>query len=256
MTGFLAIHSSAIVATTLPDAVVFAVAALIILAGAVGVIVERNPVHSALGLVIALFGVALIFLLLKDDFLAAVQIIVYAGAIVVLFLFVIMFLGVDKREVIVRESLRGQRPLALALVLLAAVGILLLGAGAHYALGASSATGAATSQPGGEVAALGRSVFTTYLLPFEATAALFIIAILGAVVLTKGRGAPSEKRGEDGSAGDEPDDVSMSDGPGSSEDLEIGAGEQEGENGSGGEVGGVSTSVVRAPSATSQEVEE
>ncbi|MCL4433494.1 MAG: NADH-quinone oxidoreductase subunit J [Actinobacteria bacterium] len=256
MTGFLAIHASAMVATTLPDAIVFAVAALIILAGAVGVIVERNPVHSALGLVIALFGVALIFLLLKDDFLAAVQIIVYAGAIVVLFLFVIMFLGVDKREVIARESLRGQRPLALALVLLAAVGILLLGAGAHYALGASAATGTATNQPGGEVAALGRSIFTTYLLPFEATAALFIIAILGAVVLTKGRGTLSQERREDSPAGDEPDDVSMSDGPGSSEDLDVGAGEQVEGSGSAGEVASVSTSVVRVPGATSQEVEE
>ncbi|MHB8262220.1 MAG: NADH-quinone oxidoreductase subunit J family protein [Acidimicrobiales bacterium] len=191
-------------ATTLPDAIVFAVAAFIILAGAIGVIVERNPVHSALGLVIALFGVALIFLLLKDDFLAAVQIIVYAGAIVVLFLFVIMFLGVDKREVIAREPLWGQRPLALVLVLLSAVGILLLGAGAHYALGASSSMGVAANQPGGEVAALGRAVFTTYLLPFEATAALLIIAILGAVVLTKRHHvAGEEQAGEANPDGDD-----------------------------------------------------
>ncbi len=171
--------------TTLPDAIVFAVAAVIIVAGAVGVIVERNPVHSALALVTTLFGTALIFLLLGDDFIAAVQIIVYAGAIVVLFLFVIMFLGVDKKEMIAHEPLKAQRPLALLLVLLAVVGILLLGAGAHYVLGASSSTGVANHQPGGEVAALGRAVFTTYLLPFEATAALLIIAIIGAVVLTK-----------------------------------------------------------------------
>ncbi len=171
--------------TTLPDAIVFAVAAVIIVAGAVGVIVERNPVHSALALVVTLFGTALIFLLLGDDFIAAVQIIVYAGAIVVLFLFVIMFLGVDKKEIIAHEPLKAQRPLALLLVLLAVVGILLLGAGAHYVLGASSSTGVANHQPGGEVAALGRAVFTTYLLPFEATAALLIIAIIGAVVLTK-----------------------------------------------------------------------
>jgi NADH-quinone oxidoreductase subunit J len=158
---------------------------VIVIAGAVGVIVERNPVHSALALVVTLFGTALIFLLLGDDFIAAVQIIVYAGAIVVLFLFVIMFLGVDKKEIIAHEPLKAQRPLALLLVLLAVVGILLLGAGAHYVLGASSSTGVANHQPGGEVAALGRAVFTTYLLPFEATAALLIIAIIGAVVLTK-----------------------------------------------------------------------
>ena len=171
--------------TTLPDAIVFAVAAVIIIAGAVGVIVERNPVNSALSLVITLFGTALIFLLLGDDFIAAVQVIVYAGAIVVLFLFVIMFLGVDKKEMIAREPLKAQRPIALLLVLVSVVGILLLGAGAHYALGASSSTGVANHQSGGEVAALGRAVFTTYLLPFEATAALLIIAIIGAVVLTK-----------------------------------------------------------------------
>ncbi len=172
-------------ATTLPDAIVFAIAAVIIVAGAIGVIVERNPVHSALSLVITLFGTALIFLLLGDDFIAAVQVIVYAGAIVVLFLFVIMFLGVDKKEMIAREPLKAQRPLALLLVLLAVVGILLLGTGARYVLGASSSTGVADHQSGGEVAALGRAVFTTYLLPFEATAALLIIAIIGAVVLTK-----------------------------------------------------------------------
>ena len=69
-----------------------------ILVGAIGVVTSRNPVHAALSLVMTLFGVAVLFIEQQADFLAAVQIIVYAGAIVVLFLFVIMFLGVDRAE--------------------------------------------------------------------------------------------------------------------------------------------------------------
>ena len=101
------------------DVGTFAVAAAIILSGAVGVVVARNPVHSALMLVMTLFGVAVLFVLQQDPFLAAVQVIVYAGAIVVLFLFVIMFLGVDREENIAAEPLRGQRPLAIGLIVLA-----------------------------------------------------------------------------------------------------------------------------------------
>ena len=96
-------------------------------AGAIGVVLARNPVHSALMLVMTLFGVAVLFVLQNAPFLAAVQVIVYAGAIVVLFLFVIMFLGVDREENIAAEPLRGQRPLAVALVLLGTTGLLLLG---------------------------------------------------------------------------------------------------------------------------------
>ena len=76
----------------------FAVGALMILAGAAGVVLLRNPVHCALALVTTLFGIALLFIDQGADFLAAVQIIVYAGAVVILFLFVIMLLGVDRKE--------------------------------------------------------------------------------------------------------------------------------------------------------------
>ena len=93
---------------------VFVVAAAIILCGAVGVIVSANPVHSALCLVATLFGVAVLFVEQDAHFLAAVQVIVYAGAIVVLFLFVIMLLGVDTSEDLATEPLGGQRPLAAA----------------------------------------------------------------------------------------------------------------------------------------------
>ena len=95
---------------TIPDVVTFVVSAAVVLVGAVGVVTSRNPVHAALSLVMTLFGVAVLFVEQHADFLAAVQVIVYAGAIVVLFLFVIMFLGVDRREDLRAEPLRGPAP--------------------------------------------------------------------------------------------------------------------------------------------------
>ncbi|HXW34967.1 MAG TPA: NADH-quinone oxidoreductase subunit J [Acidimicrobiales bacterium] len=178
-------HFVPVLGATLPDAITFAVAAVIILTGAVGVVVSRNPVHAALMLVMTLFGIAVLFVAQQANFLAVVQVIVYAGAIVVLFLFVIMFLGVDRSENVNEEPLKGQRPIAAALALLALAGLLFLGAGARWAVGAHSVAGPARGQPGGDVAALGRSVFTTYLFPFEITAALLIIAVVGAVALAR-----------------------------------------------------------------------
>jgi NADH-quinone oxidoreductase subunit J len=94
--GALLMAASTTVHPSWVDVGTFAVSAAIILSGAIGVVVARNPVHAALMLVMTLFGVAVLFVLQRDPFLAAVQVIVYAGAIVVLFLFVIMFLGVDR----------------------------------------------------------------------------------------------------------------------------------------------------------------
>src|ERR1700722_14984463 len=138
----------------------FVVAAAIVLAGAIGVVIARNPVHAALMLVMTLFGIAVLFVLQRADFLAAVQVIVYAGAIVVLFLFVIMFLGV------------------------ALAGVLILGLVSHWTTGKPSVAGRANG-PGSNVFKLGHSVFTTYLFPFEVTSALLVIAVVGAVVLAR-----------------------------------------------------------------------
>jgi NADH-quinone oxidoreductase subunit J len=172
-------------AATTVDALTFAIAAAIVLAGAIGVVVARNPVHSALMLVMTLFGVAVLFVEQQANFLAAVQVIVYAGAIVVLFLFVIMFLGVDRQESLEKEPLRAQRPLAIGLMVLGLAGLLLMGFGAHWSVGAKSIAGPSHNQPGGDVAALGKSVFTTYLWAFEVTSALLVIAVVGAVVLAR-----------------------------------------------------------------------
>jgi NADH-quinone oxidoreductase subunit J len=177
---------------TLPDVLVFAASAAVILVGALGVVTSRNPVHAALSLVMTLFGVAVLFIEQEADFLAAVQIIVYAGAIVVLFLFVIMFLGVDRRDDLEVEPLVGQRPLAFLMVAITLAGVILMASTAHWVTGAHQVVGpieghitSSSSSPTGEPAQLGKQLFTTYLFAFEATAALLVIAVVGAVVLAR-----------------------------------------------------------------------
>jgi NADH-quinone oxidoreductase subunit J len=177
---------------TLPDIIVFVAAAVVILMGALGVVTSSNPVHAALSLVMTLFGVAVLFIEQEADFLAAVQIIVYAGAIVVLFLFVIMFLGVDRAEDITTEPLVGQRPLAYVFAVITLGSLIAMGATAHWVTGAHQVVGPIQghvtknpASPAGEPAQLGRQLFTTYLFAFEATAALLVIAVVGAVVLAR-----------------------------------------------------------------------
>src|SRR5947209_2143959 len=97
------------------DWVVFVVAGVATLAGALGVVTSSNPVHAALSLVLTLFGIAVLFVAQQAHFLAVVQVIVYAGAIVVLFLFVIMLLGVDQSENLEVEPLVGQRQAAVGI---------------------------------------------------------------------------------------------------------------------------------------------
>jgi NADH-quinone oxidoreductase subunit J len=220
-----------LLAATRPDALTFVWASVIILAGAIGVVISRNPVHSALMLVMTLFGVAVIFVELQANFLAAVQVIVYAGAIVVLFLFVIMLLGVDRSENLEKDPLKGQRPLAVVLVALALAGVLALGFEAHWSVGAHAVSGA-RNQTGGDVAALGRSVFTTYLFPFEVTAALLVIAVVGAVVLSRrppGQLAlPPESESTDEAADAGEDDDGASEIPGDRDEVEpVGASDKE-----------------------------
>src|SRR5688500_6615716 len=186
----------ALLAATTVDIGVFIVCAVAILAGAVGVVWSRNPVHAALMLVMTLFGVAVLFVAQEAHFLAAVQVMVYAGAIVVLFLFVIMLLGVDKEENVEAEQLRGQRPMAFGLGALSLILLFLLSR-ATWAGGASQVSGA-LSGPGENVEKLGRAIFTDYLLPFEATSILLVIAVVGAVVLSRRapRRAAADERGE------------------------------------------------------------
>jgi len=166
------------------DVAVFVVAGAIILGGALGVVISPNPVHSALMLVATLFGVAVIFVQQEAHFLAAVQVIVYAGAIVVLFLFVIMLLGVDKAEQLSTEPLGGQRPAAAAVALAGLGLVVLLAVQAAEITGARAVSGELSGEDS-NLEILGRSLFTDYLFAFEATSALLVIAVVGAVVLAR-----------------------------------------------------------------------
>lgn len=170
---------------TVPDLVTYVICAAVVLSGGLGVVTSRNPVHAALSLVMTLFGVAVLFIEQDAQFLAAVQVIVYAGAIVVLFLFVIMFLGVDRQENLTAEPLKGQRPLALLLIAIAAAGVIFLAATSHWVTGARAVAGSTTAGGHTNTYLLGKSVFTTYLWAFEITAGLLVIAVVGAVVLAR-----------------------------------------------------------------------
>ena len=188
------------------EAVTFFIAAGVALAGACGVVLFKNPVHAALSLVGTLFGVAIHFINLEAYFLAAVQVIVYAGAIVILFLFVIMLLGVDRAESIRTEPIIGQRHLALlALVALLIFGVLIgvasngevtgvppqeatyspLEGGLSIDEAIKDSTGK-TIAPKENIREVGRSLFSTrYVFALEITALLLTIAVIGAVVLTR-----------------------------------------------------------------------
>jgi NADH-quinone oxidoreductase subunit J len=166
------------------DWAIFLVAAAVTLLGAIGVVASANPIHSALMLVMTLFGVAVLFVEQQAHFLAAVQVIVYAGAIVVLFLFVIMLLGVDRAEDVKVEPLVGQRPLAVLAGVLGFVEVLLLAHSTGWVSGTRSVVGPA-SGPGSNVQKLGATLFTTHLWAFELTSVLLVIAVVGAVVLAR-----------------------------------------------------------------------
>ncbi|MGB7804855.1 MAG: NADH-quinone oxidoreductase subunit J [Actinomycetota bacterium] len=165
------------------DNVVFWVFAPVSVASAIGMLVMRNAVHAALFLIVNFFTIAVMYLLLDAPFLFAVQIIVYAGAIMVLFLFVIMLLGIDRGDD-VHEPLIGQRPLAVIL----AVGFVL-----EIGLALRAGIGFATRAPdgfdvvnqGGNAQALATVLFRDYFFPFEVTSVLLIIAAVAAMVLAQ-----------------------------------------------------------------------
>jgi NADH-quinone oxidoreductase subunit J len=173
------------------EAVIFIVLAAITLLSAIGLVVQRNPIHSAMLLVATLFGVAVLFVLQQAHFLAAVQVIVYAGAIVVLFLFVIMLLGVDRRDDL-HETLPYQRQIALGLGVLLVGLVLFLGFKAKWVTVPVNQDPATQLTSGsGNVETLGRSLFSRFLFPFEITSVLLVVATVGTVVLAR-RSTPGE----------------------------------------------------------------
>ena len=172
------------------ELIVFVLASAMMLIGAFGVITRRHPVHAALSLVLTVFGVAVHFVALEAYFLAAVQIIVYAGAIVVLFLFVIMLLGVDKAEDLQTEPLVAQRWLA-GIAGLGLLGLLVIAVSRGVEMLTTRAEGLATSAEGASgdanIQQLARSVFGDYVVAFELTSILLVVAVVGTVMLARRR---------------------------------------------------------------------
>jgi NADH-quinone oxidoreductase subunit J len=166
------------------DLILFWVFAPISVGSAIAMLFQRNAIHAALFLIVNFFTLAVFYLVLGAPFLFAVQIIVYAGAIMVLFLFVIMLLGVDRDESLV-ERLRGQRPLAIVLGLgFVAEIVVAIRAGVGF-----SSTGVANfegvANRGGNAQALSAVLFRQFFFPFEATSVLLIVAAIAAMVLAQ-----------------------------------------------------------------------
>src|SRR6202171_4865281 len=165
-----------------PQIAVFLILAAVAVAGAVSLILQRHPIHSALSLIVVMMALAGLYLLMGAEFVAAVQIIVYGGAIMVLFVFVIMLLnaGVEERTNVSKLAGIAGVPLAIALTGFLAAAV----ARSQDAVRAATQTGA--TAPTKAVANL---LFQNFVYPFELTSFLILIAILGAIVLAAPKGA-------------------------------------------------------------------
>lgn len=163
------------------EALLFVIMGLVALTGAVTVVVARNPIYSAMGLLGTLLSVAVLYVVQLAHLVAAVQVIVYAGAVLTLFLFVIMLIGVDEEERS-EETLPYQRWIVggLAVVIVAFAGGLVLFGNFDWVPAATSTIPSATN---GTVEAIAEPLFTDWVLAFEATALLLTISAAGAIAL-------------------------------------------------------------------------
>jgi NADH-quinone oxidoreductase subunit J len=163
------------------EKILFLVFAVPLVAFAIGVLFARNPVYAAMNLVASFFCMAAIYVLLTAHLIAFMQVLVYAGAVMVLFLFVIMLLSLGDEHLVRGPSKRAMQWIGV----LGAVSVSAVIAAAVFRAG----DGAVATVDGafGTVKAVGRVLFTEYLLPFEATSLLLLVAIVGAVVVAKER---------------------------------------------------------------------
>ncbi len=162
-----------------PGLIVFLILALIAIAAAVAMLVSRNTVYSALFLIVNFIAIAVIYFTLGAPFVALAQITVYAGAIMVLFLFVIMMLGAEKLKE--QEPLKWQRPLAIFLSLaLVGESVYALTSRIGFQMVSSAAT-----ETLADPKAIGLLLYNKYSLPFEITSIILLVAAIGAVVLTR-----------------------------------------------------------------------
>lgn len=163
--------------------VAFWILAPVMVLAALGVVFSRKAVHSALSLALVMVSLAVQYAALDAPFLFAAQIVVYTGAILMLFLFVVMLVGVDVSDSII-ETIK-HHWIASLLAALGVVILLIVGVG-RAIIGSSAGLDSATSSAGGNVPALAERIFTRWVFPFEATSALLITAALGAMVLAHG----------------------------------------------------------------------
>jgi NADH-quinone oxidoreductase subunit J len=178
------------------EAAVFWILGPVALAGALGMVFSRNAVHSALWLVLTMLSLGVFYVVQEAPFLGVTQVIVYTGAIMILFLFVLMLVGRDSSDSVV-ETLRGQRVAAIVL----GVGFAaLVGAAVARAteglpvVGLEAIQGGAAGAASGNVEAVAGVLYGTYLLAFEVTGALLITAAVGALVLTHTEREPGTRR--------------------------------------------------------------
>ena len=158
--------------------IAFWLLAPVMVVAALGVLFARKAVHAALLLAVVMIGLAVLYLVQDAPFLFAVQIIVYTGAILMLFLFVLMLVGVDASDSVV-ETIKGQRVLAIVVGL--TFGLLLVLGVAQVTVG--TVTGLEAANAGGNIQGLAQVLFSRYAIAFEATAALLITAAIGTMVL-------------------------------------------------------------------------
>ncbi len=163
------------------EQVVFWVTAILSVAGALGMILSRKAVHSALWVALTMVNLAILYVANSAPFLGMVQIVVYTGAVMMLFLFVLMVVGVDSSDSLI-ETIKGQRLASILLIL--GIGILLVwGIGNAMVESTSVGLDGANDEHGGNVQGIANLIFTQYLLVFELTSALLITAAMGAMVL-------------------------------------------------------------------------
>ncbi len=173
------------------EAVVFWILGPLALAGGLGMIFSRNAVHSALWLVLSMLCLGMLYLTQQAPFLGFVQIIVYTGAIMMLFLFVLMLVGRESSDSVV-EVLRGQRLMG-AVLGIGFAGLVVATVARALTDVDARGLGAANGADGGNIGQIGRELFTTYLFPFELTSALLIVAAVGAMVLAFSERTPGSK---------------------------------------------------------------
>lgn len=168
-------------AVNLGETIVFWVCGFFAVLGALGLILSKKAVHSALWMALTMISLAVLYVANQAPFLGMVQIVVYTGAVMMLFLFVLMVVGVDSSDSLI-ETIKGQRIAAILLGLGLAI-LLIWGIGSSLAGVGPGNLDEANSADGGNVQGIARLIFTTYLVPFEVTSALLITAALGAMVL-------------------------------------------------------------------------